>query len=94
MVYLLSPRKDAASLFKVMPHVHLQSHFELDSLNPCYYSVQTFLSPRLLSKNLKIKIYKTIIFSFLIINIPSLALSYNYYLQNVALLFRHFNEIL
>ena len=29
--------------------------------NSCYYSVQTLLSPRLLSKNLKIKIYKTII---------------------------------
>ena len=29
--------------------------------NLCYYSVQTLLSSRLLSKNLKIKIYKTII---------------------------------
>ena len=29
--------------------------------NPCYYSVQTLSSSRLLSKNLKIKIYKTII---------------------------------
>ena len=29
--------------------------------NSCYYSVQTLLSSRLLSKNLKIKIYKTII---------------------------------
>ena len=29
--------------------------------NSCYYSVQTFLSSRLLSKNLKIKIYKTVI---------------------------------
>ena len=29
--------------------------------NSCYYSVQTFLSSRLLSKNLKIKIYKIII---------------------------------
>ena len=29
--------------------------------NSCYYSVQTLLSYRLLSKNLKIKIYKTII---------------------------------
>ena len=30
--------------------------------NSCYCSVQTFLSSRLLSKNLKIKVYKTIIF--------------------------------
>ena len=31
--------------------------------NSCYYSVQTLLSSRILSKNLKIKIYKTIILS-------------------------------
>ena len=30
--------------------------------NSCYYSVQTLLSSRFLSKNLKIKICKTIIF--------------------------------
>ena len=30
--------------------------------NACYYSVQTLLNSRLLSKNLKIKIYKTVIF--------------------------------
>ena len=29
--------------------------------NSCYYSIQTLLSSRLLSKNLKIKLYKTII---------------------------------
>ena len=29
--------------------------------NACYYSVQNFLSSSLLSKNLKIKIYRTII---------------------------------
>ena len=34
--------------------------------NSCYYSVQTLLSSRLLSKNLKIKIYKTIILSFVL----------------------------
>jgi len=33
----------------------------LGSGNACYYSVQTLLSSRLLSKNLKIKIYRTII---------------------------------
>ena len=31
--------------------------------NACYYSVQNLLSSRLLSKNLKIKIYRTIILS-------------------------------
>jgi hypothetical protein len=34
---------------------------ELNSGNPCYHSVQNLLSSRLLSKNLKIRIYKTII---------------------------------
>jgi len=33
----------------------------LRSRNACYYSVQNLLSSRLLSKNLKIKIYRTII---------------------------------
>ena len=33
----------------------------LKSGNACYYSVQNILSSRLLSKNLKIKIYRTII---------------------------------
>jgi len=33
----------------------------LRSRNACYHSVQNLLSSRLLSKNLKIKIYKTII---------------------------------
>jgi hypothetical protein len=33
----------------------------LNSHNACYHSVQTLLSSRLLSKNLKIRIYKTII---------------------------------
>ena len=35
--------------------------FRLKTGNSCYYSVQTPLSSRLLSNNLKIKIYKTII---------------------------------
>jgi UDP-galactopyranose mutase len=33
----------------------------LRSGNACYYSVQNLLASRLLSKNLKIKIYRTII---------------------------------
>jgi hypothetical protein len=33
----------------------------LNSGNVCYYSVQNLLSSRLISKNLKIKIYKTVI---------------------------------
>jgi hypothetical protein len=33
----------------------------LNSGNACYHSVQNLLSSRLLSKNVKVKIYKTII---------------------------------
>jgi hypothetical protein len=33
----------------------------LNSGNACYHSVQNLSSPRLLSKNLKVRIYKTII---------------------------------
>jgi hypothetical protein len=33
----------------------------LNSSNACYHSVQNLLSSRLLSKNIKIRIYKTII---------------------------------
>jgi hypothetical protein len=33
----------------------------LNSGNVCYYSVQNLLSSRLISKNLKIKIYRTVI---------------------------------
>ena len=38
-----------------------ESKCSLRSGNACYHSVQNLLSSRLLSKNLKIKIYRTII---------------------------------
>jgi hypothetical protein len=38
----------------------------LNSGNTCYYSVQSILSSRLLSWNVKIKIYKTIILPFVL----------------------------
>jgi UDP-galactopyranose mutase len=40
-------------------HEEVKSRFK--SGNACYYSVQNLLSSRLLSKNLKISIYRTII---------------------------------
>ena len=39
----------------------LGDKYRLGAGNSCYYSVQTLLSSRLLSKNLKIKIYKIIL---------------------------------
>ena len=41
--------------------IHEEIKCRLKAGNSCYYSVQTLLSSRLLSKNLKIKIYKAII---------------------------------
>jgi hypothetical protein len=41
--------------------IHDEIKSRLTSGNACYYSVQNLLSSRLISKNLKIKIYKTLI---------------------------------
>jgi sorting nexin-29 len=41
--------------------IHDEIMSKLNSGNACYYSVQNFLSSRLTPKNLKIKIYKTVI---------------------------------
>ena len=43
--------------------IHKEIKSRLKSGNACYHSVQNLLSSSLLSKNLKIKIYRTIIFS-------------------------------
>jgi hypothetical protein len=41
--------------------IHDKIKLRLNSRNACYYSVQNHLSSRLISKNLNIKIYKTIV---------------------------------
>jgi hypothetical protein len=41
--------------------VHNEIKNRFNSANACYYSIQNILSSRLISKNLKIKIYKTVI---------------------------------
>jgi hypothetical protein len=41
--------------------IHDEMKSRLNSGNACYYSVQNLLSSRLIQKNLKIKIYKTVI---------------------------------
>jgi hypothetical protein len=46
--------------------VHDEIKSRLNLGNACYYSVQNILSFRLISKNLKIKIYKTAILPFLL----------------------------
>jgi hypothetical protein len=41
--------------------IHDEIKSRLNSGNTCYYSVQNLLSSRLISKNMKIKIYKTVL---------------------------------
>jgi hypothetical protein len=41
--------------------MHKETDSRLNLGNACYYSVQSLLSSHLLSRNLKVKIYKTII---------------------------------
>jgi hypothetical protein len=53
------------------PYDHLETDIYLleltsNSDNACYHSVQNLLSSRLLSKNLKIRIYKTMILSVIL----------------------------
>jgi hypothetical protein len=43
--------------------IHDEINIRITSVNACYHSVQNFLSSLLISKNLKIKIYKTVILS-------------------------------
>jgi hypothetical protein len=47
-------------------HMHEEIKSRLNSGNACYHSVQSLLSSRLLSRNLKVKIYKTIILPFVL----------------------------
>jgi hypothetical protein len=43
--------------------IHEEIKSRLNSGNACYHSVQSLLSSRLLSRNVKVKLYKTIILS-------------------------------
>jgi hypothetical protein len=43
--------------------IHDEIKSRLNSGNACYHSVQNLLSSSLISKNLKIKLYKTVILS-------------------------------
>jgi hypothetical protein len=53
--------KYLGSLLINQNHIHEEIKCRLTAGNSCYYSDQTLLSSRLLSNNLKIKIYKIII---------------------------------
>jgi hypothetical protein len=46
--------------------IHEEIKSRLKSGNACYHSVQSLLSSRLLSRNVKVKIYKTIILPFVL----------------------------
>jgi hypothetical protein len=46
--------------------IHDEIKSRLNSKNACFYSVRNLLSSHLISKNLKIKIYKTVILPFVL----------------------------
>jgi hypothetical protein len=55
----------------------------LNSVGACYRSVQNLLSSRLLSKNVNIRIYKTIIFPLVLYGCKTLSLTREEYRLNV-----------
>jgi hypothetical protein len=58
--------KYLGSLLTNQNSLHKEIKCRLKARNSCYYSLQTHLSSQLLSMNLKIKMYKTIILSVLL----------------------------
>jgi hypothetical protein len=46
--------------------IHKEIKSRINSGNACYHSVQSLLSSRLLSRNVKVKIYKTMILPFVL----------------------------
>ena len=61
LIFFLKHYKTLGSLLTSKNSIHEEIKCRLKEGNSCYYSVQTFLTSILLSKNLKIKIYKIII---------------------------------
>ena len=56
-------------------HTFLKLRADLKSGNACYHLVQNLLSSRLLSKNLNIKIYRTIILPVVLYECETLSLT-------------------
>jgi hypothetical protein len=56
-------------------HMHEEIKSRLHSGNACYHSVQSLLSSRLLSRNLKVKIYKTMILPVVLYGCETLSLT-------------------
>jgi hypothetical protein len=67
MCFILPPGSDVLQFYYLgttltnQNDIHDEIKSRLNSGNACYHSVQNLLSSRLVSKNLKIKIYKTVI---------------------------------
>jgi hypothetical protein len=55
--------------------IHEEIRSRLNSGNACYHAVQNLLSSRLLSRNVKIKIYKTIILPVVLYGCETLSLT-------------------
>jgi hypothetical protein len=55
--------------------IHKEIEMQLNSDNACYLSVQNLLSSRLLSKNINIRMYKTIIIPVVLYGIETWSLT-------------------
>jgi hypothetical protein len=54
-------------------HMHVEIKSRLNSGNACNHSVQSLLSSRLLYRNAKVKIYKTIILPVVLCHVKGIA---------------------
>jgi hypothetical protein len=59
----------------IQNHMHEETNSGLNSGNACYHSVQSLLSSRLLCRNVKVKIYKTLILPVVLYGCESLYLT-------------------
>jgi hypothetical protein len=56
--------------------IHEEIRSRLNSGNACYHAVQNLLSSRLLSRNVKIKIYKTVVLPVVLYGCETLSLTF------------------
>jgi hypothetical protein len=67
--------KYLGTTLKDQNYMHEEIKSRLNSGNACYHSVQSLLSSQLLSMNLKVKIYKTIILPVVLYGCETLSLT-------------------
>jgi uncharacterized membrane protein len=74
--YLVKHRDNFTFTLTNQNDIHDEIKSRLNSGNACYYSIQNLLSSRLISKKLKIKIYKTVILPVLLYGCETWSLTF------------------